>query len=193
MHTLLLRVSTDPSDGGVETDEGRDGRVHIAARDRGEMAPTMAITLEQADRAIAAAKKRADELGVKVGISVVDSKGDLVAFARHGAGAFTVDASRGKAMTAAMFHAPSATYGTHGSEPHPRVLRVFPKSVPTQASVCGRRSADQRGRGGARRDRGERRYGQGRGDRPRGRGGDLKRHSPKDGRERRVRPLECKR
>jgi uncharacterized protein GlcG (DUF336 family) len=85
----------------------------------------MSITLDQADRAIAAAKKRADELGVHVGISVVDPKGDLVAFARHGARAFTADASRGKAMTAAMFHSPSATYGAHDSEPHPGFYAFF--------------------------------------------------------------------
>lgn len=69
----------------------------------------MTLSLEQAERALAAATARARELGVRVGISVVDERGYTVAAARmDGTRPFAVDVAAGKARAAALFGLPSA-------------------------------------------------------------------------------------
>jgi uncharacterized protein GlcG (DUF336 family) len=61
----------------------------------------MNITLEQAERAIAAAKRAAQEREELTAFAVVDTGGNLVAFARlDGANLITIDTAMGKAYTA---------------------------------------------------------------------------------------------
>lgn len=64
----------------------------------------MGITLEQAERIVAAAKNKSTELGLKMNIAVVDAGANLVAFARmDGAWLGSVDISIRKAKTARFF------------------------------------------------------------------------------------------
>ncbi|MXO67438.1 heme-binding protein [Altererythrobacter marinus] len=70
------------------------------------------ITQEAADRVIAAASAKADELGVPMVISVVDESGILKAFRRmDGAALLSVDLATNKAYTAVSFGMPS--HGWH--------------------------------------------------------------------------------
>lgn len=78
----------------------------------------MAITLKDAEAAIQAARAKAEALGIKVSISVVDERGDLVAFARMDGGRFlTADVSRGKAMASAWFSRASGEMAAMASSP----------------------------------------------------------------------------
>ena len=64
----------------------------------------MNITLEQAEKAIGAAKNKALEIDTKMDICVVDAGANLVAFARmDGAWIGSIDISQKKAKTAAWF------------------------------------------------------------------------------------------
>ena len=64
----------------------------------------MNITLAQAEKAIAAAKKKAVELNTKMDICIVDAGSNLVAFARmDGAWIGSIDISFKKAKTSAWF------------------------------------------------------------------------------------------
>ncbi len=64
----------------------------------------MSITLKQADAAIQAAQQKAQELGVKMNIAVVDAGANLTAFARmDGAWLGSLDISIRKAKTARFF------------------------------------------------------------------------------------------
>jgi len=64
----------------------------------------MNITLEQAERAIQAAKEKAVAMGVKMNIAVVDAGANLTAFGRmDGAWLGSVDISIRKAKTARFF------------------------------------------------------------------------------------------
>ena len=70
------------------------------------------ITQEAADRVIAAASAKADELGVPMAVSVVDESGILKAFRRmDGAALLSVDLATNKAYTAVSFGMPS--HGWH--------------------------------------------------------------------------------
>jgi len=61
----------------------------------------MNITLEQAEKAIAVAKKAAQERDDLTALAVVDTGGNLVAFARmDGAYLISLDTAMGKAYTA---------------------------------------------------------------------------------------------
>lgn len=63
----------------------------------------MAITLVDAHRVIDAARTKADALGIKVAIAVLDEGGHLVALARmDGAGPLTPSVAEGKAIGAAL-------------------------------------------------------------------------------------------
>ncbi|MGV9633107.1 GlcG/HbpS family heme-binding protein [Nocardia rhamnosiphila] len=69
----------------------------------------MNITLAHAEQAIARAKARADELGVRASIAVVDSGGHLIAFARQDdAILVSLDMAIGKAYTAVAMRAPTS-------------------------------------------------------------------------------------
>ncbi|MBD8022156.1 GlcG/HbpS family heme-binding protein [Microbacterium gallinarum] len=64
----------------------------------------MSVTLEDARRVIAAAEKRADEIGQPMNIAVVDSGGNLVAHVRQdGAWIGSVNISINKAWTSKAF------------------------------------------------------------------------------------------
>jgi uncharacterized protein GlcG (DUF336 family) len=67
------------------------------------------ITLDEAERVLQAAKKKAMQMGVKLSISVVDARGDLICMVRmDGAPWRTPYISRGKARASACFGVPSA-------------------------------------------------------------------------------------
>ena len=72
----------------------------------------MGITLEQAEAAVNAAKQKAQELGLKMNIAVVDAGANLTAFARmDGAWLGSVDISMRKARTARYFDMPTGELG----------------------------------------------------------------------------------
>lgn len=72
----------------------------------------MNINLEQAEKVVAAAKKKAKAMDLKMNISVVDAGANLVAFARmDGAWLGSVDVSLKKAKTARFFDMPTGELG----------------------------------------------------------------------------------
>ena len=72
----------------------------------------MSITLENAERAIAAAKAKAVEIDTKMNIAVVDAGANLVAFARmDGAWLGSLDISIKKAKTARFFDMETGAIG----------------------------------------------------------------------------------
>jgi uncharacterized protein GlcG (DUF336 family) len=72
----------------------------------------MNITLEQAEKAIAAAKLKASEIDTKMNIAIVDAGANLVAFSRmDGAWLGSVDISIKKAKTARFFDMNSGIIG----------------------------------------------------------------------------------
>jgi uncharacterized protein GlcG (DUF336 family) len=72
----------------------------------------MTITLEQAERAINAAKAKAVEIDTKMNIAVVDAGANLVAFARmDGAWLGSLDISIKKAKTARFFDMNTGSIG----------------------------------------------------------------------------------
>ncbi|HWF39765.1 MAG TPA: heme-binding protein [Candidatus Acidoferrales bacterium] len=73
---------------------------------------TEPLTLELAEEIIAAAKKKAEDLGVKEDIAVVDAGGNLKAFARmDGAWLGSIDIAMRKARTARYFDMETAKIG----------------------------------------------------------------------------------
>lgn len=72
----------------------------------------MNITLNQAEKVLQAAKKKADEMSVKMNISVVDSGANQVAFVRmDGAWLGSADIALKKAKTARFFDMPTGEIG----------------------------------------------------------------------------------
>ncbi|TXK51291.1 heme-binding protein [Pontibacter qinzhouensis] len=72
----------------------------------------MEITLEQADKAIKAARDKAQELNLKMNIAIVDAGANLTAFARmDGAWLGSVDIAMRKARTARFFDMPTGDLG----------------------------------------------------------------------------------
>lgn len=72
----------------------------------------MNISLEQAEKAIAAAKAKSTELGTLMNIAVVDAGANLVAFVRmDNAWLGSVDIAQKKARTARYFDMPSGEIG----------------------------------------------------------------------------------
>lgn len=64
-----------------------------------------AVTLDEAQRVIAAARRKAEEIGVPMNIAVVDDGNNMVAFARmDGAWLGSIDIAQGKAYTARAFN-----------------------------------------------------------------------------------------
>lgn len=73
----------------------------------------MNITLEQAEAAIKAAKKKATDLNLLMNISIVDSGTNLAAFARmDGAWLGSIDISMKKARTARYFNMDTGIIGS---------------------------------------------------------------------------------
>lgn len=70
------------------------------------------ITLEQAQAAVAAAVRKAAELGLKMDVAVVDAGANLKAFARmDGAWIGSIDIAQRKARTARYFDLPTGAIG----------------------------------------------------------------------------------
>ena len=99
----------------------------------------MNITLEQAEKAIKAAKAKAAKLNVAMNIAVVDSGTNLVAFARmENAWLGSIDISIKKARTARFFNYPTGEIGKlsqpggslFGIEHSNGGLVTFPGGVP---------------------------------------------------------------
>lgn len=64
----------------------------------------MGVTLKDAQAVVQAALAKAQAMGIKISVAVVDDHGDAVALARmDGARHFTADVARGKAMASAYF------------------------------------------------------------------------------------------
>ena len=77
------------------------------------------LSLEQARACIARGVKRAQELGFRVAIAVVDDGGHLVALHRmDGAPWISPEVALGKAWTAAAYRVPSAAQGEKMKELH---------------------------------------------------------------------------
>ncbi len=81
----------------------------------GKEKPTPAangITLDEALRVIAAARQKAEEIGVMMNIAITDEGNNLTAFARmDGAWQGSIDIAINKAYTARAFDMPSAALG----------------------------------------------------------------------------------
>jgi uncharacterized protein GlcG (DUF336 family) len=76
-----------------------------------QLRPIRSVSLEGAQRAVAAATAEARQRGWTVSIAVVDPAGELIAFARlDGAPYSSIDVSRAKARTAARFRRPTRAF-----------------------------------------------------------------------------------
>lgn len=76
------------------------------------------LTLAEAQSVIAGAQAKMDEMGVKLTISVVDGRGDLIALARvDGASWRTPYISQGKAVASATWGQSSADMAARWNEP----------------------------------------------------------------------------
>ena len=98
----------------------------------------MAMTLAEAERILQAAKKKAQDMGVKVAISIVDPRGDLVAMVRlDGALWRTAPVSRGKAFASVAFGAPSGELTARADNPVMRSLILMEggNMIPQQGAV----------------------------------------------------------
>jgi len=103
----------------------------------------MNISLTQADAAIAAARKMADQLGIAVNIAVLDSGTQLTAFARmDGAFLGSIDVALSKAKTSVLFGEATEVLGewckpgspAHGLERTNGGLIVFGGGVPVRGA-----------------------------------------------------------
>jgi uncharacterized protein GlcG (DUF336 family) len=91
------------------------------------------MTLEMAEKIGKAALARAAEMGRPMSVSVVDESGRLVYYSRaDGAGFFTFDTSRAKAMASASFRR-STLEITENKEANPLLWYSLPSVVPAQA------------------------------------------------------------
>lgn len=96
------------------------------------------ITLDEAERVVQAAKAKAVEMGVKLSISVVDARGDLICMVRmDGAPWRTPYISRGKARAAACFGVPSLDLTERALQPVFRAVMEVEKGefVPGQGAL----------------------------------------------------------
>ncbi|MBM3223884.1 MAG: heme-binding protein [Candidatus Tectomicrobia bacterium] len=100
------------------------------------------ISMAETERILQAAKQKALEMGVKVGISIVDARGDLVAMLRlDGALWRTAPVSRGKAYASAAFGLPSADLTERANNPVMRALMQMEDGqiIPQQGALPIRR------------------------------------------------------
>ncbi|HSF33720.1 MAG TPA: heme-binding protein [Candidatus Tectomicrobia bacterium] len=98
----------------------------------------MALTLAEVERMLQAAKKKALDMGVIVGISIVDARGDLLAALRlDGAIWRTMPVSRGKAYASAAFGLPSGELTERANNPVMRALQQMEGGliIPQQGAV----------------------------------------------------------
>jgi len=101
------------------------------------------LTLEAAERIVAAAKKKAAEINTKMDIAVVDAGGNLKAFVRmDGAWLGSIDIAQRKARTSRWFDMDTGVIGTlsqpggplYGIEHSNGGLITFPGGVPLKNS-----------------------------------------------------------
>lgn len=102
----------------------------------------MSVTLEDARRVIAAAEKRADEIGQPMNIAVVDAGGNLVSHVRQdGAWIGSIEISISKAWTSKAFDISTKDlgdnsqptqqfFGIHTTNAHGRGVAIFAGGVP---------------------------------------------------------------
>jgi len=91
------------------------------------------MTLELAERIARAAHEKSKEYNRPMSVSVVDESGRLVYYSRaDGAGFFTFDTSRAKAMAAASFKR-STMEITENKDQNPLLWYSLPSVVPAQA------------------------------------------------------------
>jgi uncharacterized protein GlcG (DUF336 family) len=101
------------------------------------------VTLEAAERVIAAARRKADEINTRMDIAVVDAGGNLKAFVRmDGAWLGSIDIAQRKARTARWFDMETGVIGKlsqpggslYGIEHSNGGLITFPGGVPLKNS-----------------------------------------------------------
>lgn len=91
------------------------------------------MTLELAEKIGKAALAKAETMGRPMSVSVVDESGRLVFYSRqNGAGFFTFDTSRAKAMAAASFKR-STMEIAENKDQNPLLWYSLPSVVPAQA------------------------------------------------------------
>lgn len=102
----------------------------------------MSVTLEDARRVIAAAEKRADEMGQPMNIAVVDAGGNLVSHVRQdGAWIGSIEISISKAWTSRAFDISTKDlgdnaqptqqfFGIHTTNAHGRGVAIFAGGLP---------------------------------------------------------------
>lgn len=98
----------------------------------------MAIKLSDAERIVQAAQRKACEMGLKVVISVVDLRGDLVTMSRmDGAPYRSIAISRGKAFASVEFGVSSAELSERAETPVIRAMMIAERGlfVPQQGAV----------------------------------------------------------
>ena len=98
----------------------------------------MRITLDDAERIMAAAKKKAKEMGFKVTISIVDARGDLILMARmDGSSWQSALLSQGKAVASASYGLPSAELAERANRPvmHALMMSERGRFIPQQGAV----------------------------------------------------------
>lgn len=84
-----------------------------------QAAPPPGLMMADALKALEAARAAAGKIGVKLSCAVVDSRGDLIALTRmDGAGFYTTDIARGKALVSSMFGQPSGNLGQFATSPY---------------------------------------------------------------------------
>jgi uncharacterized protein GlcG (DUF336 family) len=94
------------------------------------------ISLERARQVIAAVEALAKKYDWKLGISVVDPAGDLVAFSRmDGTQYGSVGVSQGKARTAARFRRESRVFFTAMETNHPYIATLDPTIVASPGGI----------------------------------------------------------
>ena len=105
----------------------------------------MALTLVEIERKLQATKKKALDMGVIVGISIVDARGDLLAALRlDGVLWRTVPVSRGKAYASVAFGVPSAELTERANNPVMRALMLMEEGqiIPQQGAVPIKRGSE---------------------------------------------------
>ena len=86
----------------------------------------MTITLPEAEKMLAASKKKAEEMGARVVITIVDPRGDLVTMARMDGSLWrAIPVSHGKAVAAAAYVAPTRDLHDRADGPVMRSLMLY--------------------------------------------------------------------
>ena len=98
----------------------------------------MYINTSEAQKILQASQAKAQQMGVKVSISVVDGRGDLLTMVRlDGASWRTAGVSKGKAVASANFGVPSAELLARATSPVMQafMLTMRGEFVPAQGAV----------------------------------------------------------